>query len=122
MPDIHNVTKDTFAQQVLSAKGLLMIYYYAPWCKPCQDMDDVIQTAANEVQSKMSIFKINTDQEGEITAQQKIFVIPCCQVFKDGKLLQTFRGSLSKLELLAELSHIVTDEAQLTESNAGATP
>lgn len=118
MANITSITKDTFDKAVLKAKGPVMVYYFAPWCKPCQQMDEVIQTAADEVQGKMTLVQVNTDQEADIIAQQKIFTIPTCQIFKEGKVISTLRGNLSNLELLSELSQVVTDDAPTEEAPA----
>jgi len=40
MSDIKEITKDNFDSAVMSAKGMQMVYYYATWCKPCQEMEE----------------------------------------------------------------------------------
>jgi len=110
MADIQEITKDNFDSDVLSATGMQMVYYYAPWCKPCQEMEEIVDITADEVSEKMDIVKVNTDQEHEIVQQQKIRVLPTYQIFNAGKLIDTLRGPLSKLELLGELSHLISQE------------
>ena len=110
MADIKDITTSSFDSDVLGAEGLIMVYYYAPWCKPCDEMTEVVSTVADEVSEKMSIAQINTDQEGEIVSQQGISVLPTIQVFRSAKILETFRGPHTKLELLGQLSGIITQE------------
>ena len=110
MAEIHDITKSDFDTEILGAEGLHMVYYYAPWCKPCGEMAEVIATVADEISEKMAVSQVNTDQEGEIVTQQKIRVLPTFQIFKSGKVLNTLQGPYSKLELLGQLSNIITDE------------
>tara|TARA_Y100000294_G_C8373166_1_gene263594 strand:+ start:119 stop:532 length:414 start_codon:yes stop_codon:yes gene_type:complete len=116
MAEIQDITKDNFDSAVLASKGLLMVYYHAPWCKPCGEMKETLDTVADEVAEKMGVVQVNTDQEEEIITQQKIRSIPTFQVFKDGNPIERFQGTLSKLELLGQLSNIITDGSDEADS------
>ena len=118
MAEIKDISKDNFDSAVLASEGLLMVYYHAPWCKPCEKMGKTLDAIADEVAEKIGVVQVNTDREEEIITQQKILSIPTFQVFKDGNPIERFRGSLSKLELLGQLSNIITQESNETDSEA----
>ena len=109
MADIKDITKDSFDKAVLQDQNLLMVYYYAAWCKQCQEMEEVLEAIAVEVKDKMGVVRVNTDTEGEVVQQQKIPTIPFYQVFQAGKSIESFRGKRSKLEMLGQLSQIITE-------------
>lgn len=109
MAEIKDISKDTFDSEVLSSDTLMLVYYYARWCKPCSETDALVEGAANEVDGQMGVVRVNTDEEAEIVAQQKIKTIPYFQILKDGKVLDSFRGVPSKLELMGSLSNAISE-------------
>lgn len=117
MAEIKEITKDNFDTDVLSRDDLQVVYYYTTWCKPCQDLEEVIDQTADELSEKMSVVKVNTDQESEIVAQQKIRVVPCFQVFNGGEAVETLRGAFTKPELLAQLSNFIMEEEAPAEES-----
>ena len=108
MAEIADVTVDNFDSEVLGGSGLLLVYFYAAWCKPCQETEGAVQAAADEVNGKMRIVQVNTDKEEEIVTQQDIRTVPTFRAFKDGEPVATFRGPHSKLDLLGQLSNIIS--------------
>jgi len=123
MAAISEVTKDNFDTDVLSSKDLVLIYFYASWCKQCSKGEEILQKAANEVDGQVSVVRVNTDIEADIVKQQKISTIPYFQILKDGKVLDALRGVPSPLELMGMLSSVIsehTEEETDDESKAKA--
>ena len=116
MPDFPEITLDSFEPEVLLAEGPVLVYYYATWCKPCQDMEADLIAVAEEVGEKVKVVRINTDRQEEITDRQGVRTIPTLQVMQYGKQLARIRGKASKLELMGKLSEAVAD----SESEGGA--
>ncbi len=123
MADIPDVTLDDFTKKVLEAQGYTLIYFYAIWCKACQEMQPIVEAVSAEVAEKMAVVQVNTDREAEIITQQKIRTLPSFQVMKDGEPVDLIRGPLSKLELMEKLSAVVAqgDEEVGAEDAAGPT-
>lgn len=115
MAEIAEITKENFDTEVLSSETLTLVYYYAPWCKPCQETDEIIQTAADEVDGQIAVVKANTDIEEEIVLQQKVRTLPTLQLLKKGQVLETLRGVPSKLELMGMLSNAIAEHAPAQE-------
>lgn len=126
MAEIIEITKDNFDTDVLGSKDLVLIYFYASWCKQCLKTDDILQTAAKEVDGQVLVVRVNTDQEQAIVNQQKVSTIPYFQILKDGKVIDTLRGVPSPIELMGMLSSAIsehddtesTDEKSNAEANA----
>ena len=104
MADIPEITLDNFDSEVLLAKVPVVIYFYAPWCKPCREMEKTVQGVAGEVGDRIRVLQVNTDREGEIVARQKIRTIPAFQVVRGGAAVDLMRGTYTKDELLEKLN------------------
>ncbi|MFT5367428.1 MAG: thioredoxin 1 [Candidatus Latescibacterota bacterium] len=117
MAEFKDITKDNFDTDVLASKGLTLIYFYTAWSKQCQEADEILQTAATEVDGQMEIVRVNTDLQQEIVAQQKVRTIPLFQVLKAGKVIEVLRGVPSKLELIGMLSNVISEHG--TEESSG---
>ena len=85
MADIAEVTVDNFDTAVLKSEGLVMVYYYAIWCKPCLEMAETVQASADDISEKTKTAKVNTDKDDAIVTQQRISTIPAFQVMNNGK-------------------------------------
>lgn len=122
MADIPDVTLDSFPKTVLEAQGYTLIYYYAIWCKACQEMQPIVEAVSTEVADKMAVVQVNTDKEAEIITQQKIRTLPSFQVVKDGQPVDLIRGTLSKLDLMEKLSAVVTGDEEKEGSKGAEAP
>ena len=96
-------TDSNFKSQVLEAKGVTLVDFWAPWCGPCRMMTPVIDETANNYQGKATIGKLNTDDNPNIAAQFSIRSIPTIIVFKDGKPVDTITGAVPKDQLASKI-------------------
>ena len=122
MAAISDISSGSFDSEILQAGAPVAVYFYAPWCKPCLEMDDVVQQVADEVGDKIRVVRVNTDAEDEIVLQQKIRTIPTVQVIKEGKSAGDIRGKLSKLELVQKLSAFIGGDPEEAPSSDTGEP
>ena len=120
MADIPDVTLDTFESEVLKADRPALVYYYATWCKPCQEMSDDLSAVADEVAERLKVVQVNTDKQGDIVKRQQIRTIPSFQMIHSGKSVTVIQGKRSRLELMGELSAFVADSPEAGDSRAEA--
>ncbi|MGA1199222.1 MAG: thioredoxin family protein [Candidatus Latescibacterota bacterium] len=111
MTDIKEITKENFDTDVLQSQDLVLIYFYASWCKQCAKANDVLKKATNEVEGQALVVKVDTDQEAAIVSQQKVTTIPFFQILKDGKVIDSLRGVPSPLELMGMLSSAISEHS-----------
>ena len=97
------VTDDTFESEVLSASGPVLVDYWAEWCGPCKQIAPMLDEIADEYEGKLTIAKLNVDDNPETPPRYGIRGIPTLMLFKNGNVEATKVGALSKSQLAAFL-------------------
>lgn len=100
---IKHVTDASFEADVLKAEGAVLVDYWAEWCGPCKMIAPVLDDIATEYQGKVTIAKLNIDENAETPAKHGVRGIPTLMLFKNGNVEATKVGALSKSQLKAFL-------------------
>ena len=100
---IKHVTDATFEAEVLKAAGPVLVDYWAEWCGPCKMIAPVLDDIAATYEGKVTIAKLNIDDNQETPAKHGVRGIPTLMLFKDGEIAATKVGALSKSQLQAFL-------------------
>jgi len=87
------VTDSEFEQQVLKASNPVVVDFWAPWCGPCRAIAPTLEKLAGEYEGRLTIAKVNTDEEIRWASQFGIQGIPTLIVFKGGKEVARLVGS-----------------------------
>jgi thioredoxin 1 len=90
------VTDATFQKDVLSSTTPVVVDFWAEWCGPCRMIAPHLDAIATELGGKVTIAKVNIDENPEIASQVGIRSIPTLMVFKGGKHVNTKVGAGSK--------------------------
>ncbi|TDJ32724.1 MAG: thioredoxin TrxA [Gammaproteobacteria bacterium] len=100
---IVHVTDDTFEEQVLQSDRPVLVDYWAEWCGPCKMIEPMLIELAAEYADKVTVAKLNIDDNPSIPPRYGIRGIPTLMLFKDGNVEATKVGAVSKSQLTAFL-------------------
>ncbi|MBU0503283.1 MAG: thioredoxin [Candidatus Omnitrophota bacterium] len=94
-----HLNEGNFKKEVLEAKTLVVVDFWAAWCGPCKMIAPIIEELANEYAQKIKIAKVDIDDNSDIATQYGIMSIPTLMFFKNGKVAAQAVGAISKAEL-----------------------
>jgi len=98
---VLHVTDADFNDTVLKASGPILIDYWAEWCGPCKMIAPVLEEVATEYQGKLTIAKLNIDENPKTPQHYGVRGIPTLMLFKGGEVEATKVGALTKSQLTA---------------------
>ncbi len=99
MSDIKYVSDASFESDVLKADGPVLVDYWAEWCGPCRMIAPILDEVAGEYKGKLTVAKMNVDENQATPAKYGIRGIPTLMLFKGGQVAGTKVGALSKSQL-----------------------
>ncbi len=98
------VTDSSFETDVLKSAQPVVVDFWAEWCGPCRMIGPSLEEISEEMAGKVTIAKINIDENPGIASQLGIRSIPTMMVFKDGKLAGQKVGAAPKSDLVKWIS------------------
>ena len=102
MSDVKTLTDATFDDEVSKSATPVIVDFWAPWCGPCRMVGPVIDQIAEEHADKVSIGKLNVDENPGTAGKYGIMSIPTIILFKDGQPAKKVIGARSKADFERE--------------------
>ncbi|HLS21385.1 MAG TPA: thioredoxin TrxA [Paenalcaligenes sp.] len=96
---IKNVTDASFENDVLQSNTPVLVDFWAAWCGPCKAIAPILDEAAKDYENRVTIAKVNVDENPDTAAKYGVRGIPTLMLFKDGAVSETKVGALSKAQL-----------------------
>ena len=99
---IFDVDEKNFTENIieLSAKKLILVDFWAPWCGPCKQLTPILEKIINEADGDVLLAKINIDENQQIASQLNIQSIPAVFAFKDKKIADAFQGVIPEQKII----------------------
>ena len=100
--NIIDVTETEFNDQVVEASEnkLIIVDFWAPWCGPCKQLTPILEKIISKSGDKITLVKINIDENQQIAAQLRIQSIPTVYAFKDKQIVNAFQGVIPEGQII----------------------
>lgn len=102
---VKEVSEKNFENSI--SKGVVIVDFWATWCRPCLMQAPIFEEAAKEMKGKVTFLKIDVDKAKNVAAKYRISSIPTLIVFKDGKEVTRTMGTQQKENIIAVLNKIL---------------
>jgi len=93
------ISDDDFQTSVLQAEGPVLVDYWAEWCGPCKSIAPALDEIAGDMGGKLTVAKLNIDENPMTPSQYGVRGIPTLMLFKDGQVVGTKVGAAPKSAL-----------------------
>ncbi|PWR19579.1 thioredoxin TrxA [Zavarzinia compransoris] len=101
------VTDNSFADDVLGADGPVVVDFWAEWCGPCKQIGPSLEEISEELGAKVTITKINIDENPNTPARYGVRGIPTLMLFLGGKVAATKVGALPKGKIVEWINNSI---------------
>lgn len=95
---VIEITNENFENEVIHSDKPVLLDFWAVWCPPCKKLSPVVDMIAEE-NPQIKVGKVNTDEQIELKERFSIMSIPTLIFFKNGEVVTTSVGAISKSEI-----------------------
>jgi thioredoxin 1 len=105
--DILHLSDATFDEAVAGSDTPVLVDFWAEWCGPCKMIAPTLAEIATEQSGKLTVGKLNVDDNPDTARRFDVMSIPTLLVFKDGKQVKRLVGAKGKGQLLQDLAEFI---------------
>ncbi len=104
--NVLEFTDANWSSEVIGADKPVLVDFWAPWCGPCRMLAPTIEKLAGELQGKVKIGKMNTDENQDTPGGLRISAIPTVLIFHEGKEVDRLVGVNTEAKFKAALTKL----------------
>ena len=104
---VIQVTEDNFDEVVMKSEKPVLLDFYADWCGPCKMMAPIVKELADKFAGKCKVGKCNIDENLKVAQNYRVMSIPTFIVFKNGEVVVTAIGAMSKNDLESKINAVL---------------
>ena len=106
---VQHFSDSTFQADVLASNDLVMVDFFAEWCGPCRQLGPIIEELAKEFEGRpVKVGKVDIDKETATAEKYGVMSIPTLLFFKNGEIVEQFRGAQSITILRQRVEALMT--------------
>ncbi len=105
-PWLQHLDEKSYDEALVAAEGVLMVDFWAEWCGPCRAIGPVLEDLARSSGGKVTLAKVNVDENPGLAARYGIRSIPTILFVKDGKVRDQLVGAVPKPHIQKKLDAV----------------
>ena len=96
---VVELTEASFHSEVMESDRPVLVEFWAPWCRPCLEMQPAIDQLARDFRGRVKVARLNLDESANLAASLGVNAPPVIIVFRDGKIIKRRSGRQAEHEL-----------------------
>ena len=101
---VRDLSEAALDDELLQSEKPVLVDFWAPWCGPCRAMSPAVEAAAQKLAGEAKVYKVNVDENPEVSPRFGIRGIPTLILFKDGREANRLVGLSSREQIEALLN------------------
>ncbi len=105
---VLQLSQDDFNREVVESDRPVLVDFWANWCQPCHMLAPIVEQLADEYAGRITVAKVDTDANRDLSLEYAISALPTLLLFKDGEVVQRFIGVRTRSEYAAALDAVLS--------------
>ena len=106
--NVKEITSMNFNDEVLNSDIPVLVDFWAEWCGPCRAIGPVVDEIANDYNGKVSVGKLNVDNENQLAMEYGVRSIPALLIFNNGTVVNQIVGAVPKNRITDILDTVIS--------------
>ena len=106
--NVKEITSMNFNDEVLKSDTPVLVDFWAEWCGPCRAIGPVVNEIANDYNGKVSVGKLNVDNENQLAMEYGVRSIPALLIFNNGTVVNQIVGAVPKNRITDILDTVIS--------------
>ena len=107
--NVKEITSMNFSEEVLNSDTPVLVDFWAEWCGPCRAIGPVVDEIANDYDGKVSVGKLNVDNENQLAMEYGVRSIPALLIFNNGTVVNQIVGAVPKNRITDILDTVISN-------------
>ena len=107
--NVKEITSLNFSDEVLKSDTPVLVDFWAEWCGPCRAIGPVVDEIANDYNGKVSVGKLNVDNENQLAMEYGVRSIPALLIFNNGTVVNQIVGAVPKNRITDILDTVISN-------------